>query len=163
MAVAAGRLAAIAVVGQQLGLVADADLPHFDPRLKLVGQQADQFAKIDAVLGQVINHHPLAAENPFQIDEGHLQPQPVDVRLADVQFATGLLRGPQHFVIIFGGHGTDDLTFTRRLQRCPHGFGGLHEHDGRFQAAFRADNDPRVTVINGRGGSGKHPHERIAP
>ena len=51
--VAADRTAAIAVVGQQLGLVADADLPHLDPRLELAGQRPDQLAEIDPALGQI--------------------------------------------------------------------------------------------------------------
>ena len=73
MRVAADRLAAVAVVGQQLGLVADADLPHFDPRLKLAGQLPHQLAKIDPVLGQVVDHDPLAAEQVLDVDQLHVE------------------------------------------------------------------------------------------
>ena len=79
MRVAADGLAAIAVVGQQLGFVADADLPHFDPRLKFGGQRFHQVAKIDAVFGQVIDDEPLAAEDVLDIDELHRQAEAGDV------------------------------------------------------------------------------------
>ena len=71
--VAADRLAAVAVVGQQLGLVAHADLPHLDARLILAGQVLDQLAEIDALLGQEIKDDALAAEQVLDIDQFHLQ------------------------------------------------------------------------------------------
>ena len=72
--VAADRLAAVAVVGQQLGLVADADLPHLDPGLERAGQVLDQLAEVDPLLGQVVEDHPLAAEDDLDVDQVHLEP-----------------------------------------------------------------------------------------
>ena len=59
--VAADGLAAVAVIGQELGLVADPDLAHLDPRLEGAGQVLDQLAEVDPLLGEVIEDHPLAA------------------------------------------------------------------------------------------------------
>jgi hypothetical protein len=62
MGVAANRFAAIAIVGQKLGLVANSNLPHLNSGLKLGSQKPDQFSKVDAVLSQVINNNPLEAK-----------------------------------------------------------------------------------------------------
>ena len=74
MRIAADGLAAVAVVGQELRLVADADLPHLDPRLKIARQGFDEVAKVDAVLGEVEKDDPFAAEDVLDVDQFHLQP-----------------------------------------------------------------------------------------
>src|SRR5262249_21671675 len=60
--VAANRLAAVTVVRQQLGLVADTDLAHFDAGLVFPSQVLDQVAEIDPLLRQEVEHDAFAAE-----------------------------------------------------------------------------------------------------
>ena len=69
--VAAHRLAAVAVVGQQLGLVAHADLAHFDAGAELAGQVLDEVAEIDAFFGKEVEDKPIAAEEEFDVHELH--------------------------------------------------------------------------------------------
>ena len=112
MRVAAHRAAAIAVVGQQFRFIAHADLPHLDPRLELAGQQSDQLAKIDPAFGQIVDHDPFAAEDMFGVDQLHLQAEPFDVLLADLDFVSGLLLHALQLMVVFGSHLAEDLAGT---------------------------------------------------
>ena len=85
--VAADRLAAVAVVGQELGLVADADLPHLDARLVLAGQVLDQLAEIDPLFRQEVENDPLAAEQVLDVDQLHLEAALGHKVLASLQLA----------------------------------------------------------------------------
>ena len=106
--VAADRLAAVAVVGQQLGLVADADLPHLDARLVLAGQVLDQLAEIDALLGQEIEDDPLAAEQVLDVHQLHLQCAAARQPLAGFQLLLFLLAEPRPLLAVLVGQRADD-------------------------------------------------------
>ena len=71
--VAADRLAAVAVIGQQFGFVSNADLTHFDPQFEVPGQNADEIAEVDPLFREVIDNQSVAAEEPFDVDQLHLQ------------------------------------------------------------------------------------------
>ncbi len=118
--VAADRLAAVAVVGQQLGLVADADLPHLDARLVLAGQVLDQLAEIDALLGQEVEDDPLAAEQVLDVHQFHLQMALADEALAGRQFVG--LDGVQSIQcgLVLVGQPAQDAA-VRRLGQQLHG------------------------------------------
>ena len=59
--VAADRLAAVAVVGQELGLVARLPIWRISMRVcSVAGQVLDQFAEIDALLGEIVEDDPFA-------------------------------------------------------------------------------------------------------
>ena len=55
MGVATNRLAAVAIVSQQLRFVTYADLTHFDSGLEFGGEEFHQFSEIDTSIGQIIN------------------------------------------------------------------------------------------------------------
>ena len=53
--------------GQQFCFVANTDLAHLDPRLKLFRQIAHELAKIDTTIGQKINNHSFATEHALDV------------------------------------------------------------------------------------------------
>ena len=73
VSIAADRPAAIPVVGEQLGLVAHADLPEFDAGVELAGHALHEVAEIDPHFGEEVADDTLAAEEVFEIDEFHRQ------------------------------------------------------------------------------------------
>jgi hypothetical protein len=73
MGVAANGLAAVPVVCQKSSLVADADLSHLDASPEDSCQVLYQFTEVDALLGEVIENHPLATEDRFNVDQIHLK------------------------------------------------------------------------------------------
>ena len=72
MGVATNGLAAIPIIGEELGFVTNANLPHLNTRSERSGEILDKFAKVDPLLRELIEHQPLAAENRLDIDEIHL-------------------------------------------------------------------------------------------
>src|SRR5262245_38699241 len=97
MRIAANRFAAIAVIGQKFGLIAHANLPHFDARVKLARQVADQFAKVDPFLGDEKEDEPLAAKEILDVDKVHLQFTVANESLA-------FLEGKLLFLVQLGEH-----------------------------------------------------------
>src|SRR5262249_58961918 len=71
--ITAYRFSTVAVIGLELRLVADADLPQLDARLEVAGEVLNQFAEVDALPGEGVKYDPLAAEEVFDIDQSHLQ------------------------------------------------------------------------------------------
>ena len=136
VSVAAHRLAAVAIVGQQLGLVTHADLAHFDARAILAGQVLDQLAEIDALLGQEKEDHPLAAEEMFDVDELHLQLTLLDELLAALQGALFPLAGGAGLGKVFGAHDADDLARRRFSQELNGAGRGLTQDLGHLDAAL---------------------------
>src|SRR5262245_39631181 len=59
---AAERPPARAVAAEHFGLVADAHLPHLDPRAQLGRQLADELAEIDTPLSREVEDDPRAVE-----------------------------------------------------------------------------------------------------
>ena len=147
MRVAADRLAAIAVVGQQLRLVADADLPHFDAGLEFAGQVLDQLAEIDALLGQEIEDEPFAAEEVLDVDEFHLQLAFVDEIVAAIigRFFAGLAFEELHAILV--GHRADDLALGRLLDELDGARRRLAQDLADFQAALGLDDDVLAAAI----------------
>ena len=75
MRVAADRLTAVAVVGQQLGLVAHSDLAHFDPDAERFGHFFNQFPEIYAPFGGIIKCSLGFIALVFHISYLHVKPQ----------------------------------------------------------------------------------------
>jgi hypothetical protein len=144
---AANRLAAIAVVGQQLGFVADADLPHFNARLKLGGEGFDQIAKINALFTDVIDDQPFTAKDALDIDELHRQFEAFDVLDADVEAGDLALLNVRQLVLVFGRHLAHDLPAGSTGEQLGLLVGGFGENFGRFQAAGRASDDARAAQV----------------
>ena len=136
--VAADRLAAVAVVGQQLGLVADADLPHFDPRLKLVGERLHEVAKVDAALGQVVDDDPLAAVQVLDVDQLHVEIELLDLALADFVLAPLLLEHLAQLALIVARHLAQDLALLGIDQLGDRFVGRFAQHFARFEPAAGA-------------------------
>jgi len=111
--VAAHWLAAVAVVGQEFGLVAHTDLPQFDPRLKLAGQELHQFAEVHPFVGQEIKHDALAAEQVFDVDQFHLQAHLADLVAADIVLAVAGLAEVLDALAVVVGEWSDDLPAGR--------------------------------------------------
>ena len=91
MGVATDGLATVTVIGQQFGFVSDADLPHLDPRLQFRRQRLYQFAKIDSLFRQIVDHNPLAAKQVLELDKFHVEIEFFDDPVASLKF-TRLLR-----------------------------------------------------------------------
>ena len=137
-------LAAIAVVGQQFRLVADADLPHLDPRLELAGQGPDQLAEIDPCVGQVVDHYPFAAEKMFHVDQLHLQAELSDLPPTYVELGPALLLEAPQLAAVFGGHFAKDLAGAGAFQVAQNLGRGLAKNLAGLQAAVgRNDVIPR--------------------
>lgn len=116
MSIAANGLATVAVVGQELGLVADADLAHLDPGLERAGEILDQFAKVDPLLRQVIEHHSFAAEDDLDVNQVHLEPATGDELLARLERDLTRLGELGLGIDIPGRGGAEDLTPGRVFQ-----------------------------------------------
>ncbi len=90
MRVATDGLATVTVVGEELGLVADADLSQLDAGLKLTGHLPNEFAEIDTHFREVVEDDPLTSEEPFDVDELHRQLQAIGEPLRRVQLFAAL-------------------------------------------------------------------------
>src|SRR5262249_60620047 len=112
------RLAAIAVVGLELGLVAHPDLPQLDPGLKLAGQVFDQLAEVHALLGQEVEDDPLAAEQVLDVYQLHLQLARADEAQARLVLLTLQLPDAFDALAVLGRHEAEDLA-PRRLGDQP--------------------------------------------
>ena len=135
--VAADRLAAVAVIGQQLGFVADANLPHFDARLKFAGELLHQLAKVDAVLGQVVDDNSLAAKHMLDIDQLHRQFEFGHVAAARFELVLLAEFHAAHFAVILGAHHPQDLALRRIVEFREGVVGGLTQNFAHLQAAIR--------------------------
>ena len=110
MRVATNGLAAIAVIGKKLGLVADTDLAHLDSSLERAGQVLDQLSKVDALLREVIKDGPFATMNQFDVDQIHLEPPLGDQFLTGRKGGRTIFADPRLQLAIFGGRRAKNLT-----------------------------------------------------
>ena len=140
MRVAADLFATVSIVGQQLGLVANADLTHLNPSLKLARQRPNQVAKIDSVLRQIINDDSLAAEEMLDVDQLHVETHVLDLLLADLVFFALLIVHFAQLEIVLRRAFTENLPVQRVLQLCRCRFGRFAEHLPGFQPAIGAGN-----------------------
>eukprot|EP00913_Durusdinium_trenchii_P008773 g8239.t1 len=149
--VAADRFATVAVIGQQLGFVANADLPHLDTCAELLRERFDEISKVDPFLGQIVHDDAFAAEEMLDIDELHLQLVFGDHFPA--AFEIGPFRLADFFVpavVLFGGaaQNSPDTFFCAEI--LAGAIAGGKQHFTPFDAPVTADNDfavPRVRVI----------------
>ena len=111
--IAAHRLAAVAIIGLELGLVADADLPQLNPRLQLAGQVFDQFPEIDPLFGQEVEDCPLAAEEPFDVHQLHLQSALGDQSGAGLEIGTLQFAESFNALAVLIRHNAKDLPVSR--------------------------------------------------
>jgi len=143
MCIAAYRLATIAVVGQQFGFIAHANLPHFDPSLKLAGQLLDQISKVNAVFRQIINHDPFAAENVLHVDQFHRQIGGGD-QVAALEKFVPLLRQDSRLLHGIGrSHPAKNLPLRRIFEFLSRFLSGLAQHHAAFQTPIGARHDLR--------------------
>src|SRR5437660_20814 len=80
---AAERPAAGPVAAQHLRLVADADLPHLDPRAEVRREVAHQLTEIDSSLGRVIEDEARPVEELRHAGELHAMPALADLQQPD--------------------------------------------------------------------------------
>jgi hypothetical protein len=139
--IAANRFATITVIGQQLRFVADANLSHLNPSLKLFGQLSDQFAKIDTLFGQIINDNTLATQDMFQVDQLHFKAEFFDHGLAFGKLRTCLSFHVRQLIFIVGGHAADDFTLFRVSQPVDSVIGGLAQDFTRLKSPLGAGDD----------------------
>src|SRR5690242_16080054 len=136
MGVAADGLAAVAVVGEELGFVADANLAHFDAGLKLASEVLDEIAEVDSFLGEE-EDDAFAAEELLDINELHgklalLDESPASVQLAILVFVDFLQR-----VEVRRRRGAEDAA-AGGLGEQLHGAGrGLAKDFTQLHTAFR--------------------------
>src|SRR5438132_1091512 len=130
--------AAITVVGQELGLIADTDLPHFDARFVLARQVLDKFSKIHALLGQEVENDALTAEDVLSIHQLHLQLAFLDNEAAPFQLLA--LRAAQAFQLlpILRADRTDDGAPRRFLDQFHGSRIGLAQDLANFVTAVGA-------------------------
>jgi hypothetical protein len=116
MGVAADRLAAVAIVGKQLGFVTDADLSHLDPGLQGSGQVFNKLSKVDPLFRHIIEDHPLAAEDGLDIDQIHLQAALGGKLSASRQALPNTVAQPAFHRDILGRRNPENLAPERILQ-----------------------------------------------
>src|SRR5437868_435404 len=80
---AAERPAAGAVAAVHLRFVADADLPHLDPRAELRGELAHELPEVDAALRREIEDQLRAVERLLDARELHAEPALADLEERD--------------------------------------------------------------------------------
>ncbi len=149
MRIAADRLAAIAVIGEQLGLVADADLAHFDTGTIFASQVLDQFAKIDAFLGQKIEDDAFTAEEVLDVHQLHLQVALLDELAATGELGDLLLVDLEGQLVVRDRHGADDLSTGRLAEQCHRPRRRLAQHVAGFLTAVRQQNYGVVALAVG--------------
>src|SRR5262249_49995105 len=135
-------LAAIPVIGQDLGLVTDADLPHFDPRLELASQVLDQLAEIDPLLRQEIKDDPLSPQQRLDVHECHGKLSGLDKSLAGLKRLLTQLLGSQLGTFILRSKGAKYVTVRGLREHAQGGGGCLAEYLPELVATFGPDDDP---------------------
>ncbi len=148
MRVAANRFAAIAIVGQQLRLVAHANLAHLDARPVFARQILDQIAEIDALLGQEIKDEPIAAEKLLDIDQFHLQSAFMDeVAAAEERLGLASLAG-QQLLAVGVIQEANDAPFRWLLNELHGAWRRVAKDFADLQAALGLDNHLFVASID---------------
>ncbi len=148
--VAADGFAAVAVIGEELGFVADADLAHFDAGVELLGEGFDEVAEVDSVFGEVVEDEAFLAEEVFGVDELHLEFVLGDELLAAEEFVAFLaVEVGFDDVVVGGGFAEDGSAFLLEAEVFPGLIGGGAEDFAPFDASFAADDDGGVA---GEGG-----------
>src|SRR5262249_45692238 len=137
-----------AIVGQQLGLVADADLAHLDARLVGAGQVAHQLAEIDALLGQEVKDDALAAKEVLHVHQLHLEPALADKALTDRQFLDlGDLQALQ-CAPVFLGHAAHNPAVSWFGEQLYGPDAGLTQHLADFEAALSTQHHLLGAVVD---------------
>src|SRR5262249_30353309 len=139
--VATDGLAAIAIIGEELGFVADANLPHLDPSLIFLGQILYQFAEVNAFLCQEIKDDPLAAKHVFDINELHLQLTLIDESAAVVQRVLLARTNPFELGAVVAVHPALDLPSSRLADQANRPWSRLAQYFTDFKASVRADHN----------------------
>ena len=163
--IAANGLAAVAVIRQQLRLIADADLPQLDPPLKFPGQVFDQLAEVHALFRQEVKDNPLAAEQVLDVHQLHLKLAVFDETAAGLHFLPfGFLEAIQLLTIIRGDE-AKNLPVRRLRKQLDDLRLGLREHLSDFLAALAANDDcrpPAVRSLAGRLEFAEKAHHPVA-
>jgi hypothetical protein len=141
--IAADGFAAVSVIGEQSGFIADTDLPHFNAEVEVASENADEFAEVDAVFGKVIQDQFFTTEDQFDIHQLHLQstfPQLFCAASEQVTFASCVFFASTTVLV---GHRSQHTATADST--VPEPGGGLSicgaEHDPPFDTSFGAHND----------------------
>ena len=145
MRVTAHHFAAIAIIGKEFRLVADANLSHLDPGVELLGESFHEFPEIDPVLGQIVEDQTLFSEQMFGIDELHLELVFPDERFAAQKLIPFLAVEICFDDMIVGGRFAEDRAALLLLTEIGAGlFGRRSEDFPPFDAPFAPDDDGGV-------------------
>ena len=147
MGVAADRLAAVAVIGQQFRLVANADLPHFDPGLQRPLQRLDECPEIDSVFGKVVDHDAFAAEQPLDIDQLHGERQFGDLPFADAEVLFAGQFEPFGLRVVLREHFPKDLAAGGIGELGDGVIGRFAQDISELQSARSAGHDASASAV----------------
>ena len=115
--------------------------------LNRLGERFDQFAKIDAVLGEVVEHQPFAAEELLDVHELHNELAVGDDLLGLREDSRLLV---QHFVagaFVLGGDAAEDAADRLLAPQVLAGtIGGITQDFAPFGAAMAFDDDLLATA-----------------
>jgi hypothetical protein len=139
MGVATHGLAAISIIRQELGFVADPDLAHLDASLKFASEIFDQLAKIHALFREKVEDDPLSAEQVLDVDERHLQPAILDKSLADIELAPAVLKDAIQGPSVVLGHSPHDSAVGRFPDPGKRLRSGIAENLADFVTAIGVD------------------------
>ena len=140
--------AARPVPAQDTRLVADADLPHLDPRVEVRGKIAHQFPEVHAPFRRVVEDEPRAVEQLLDARQLHLKPAFADLQQTDPGSLLLALLVPKAREHVFPGSAADDVLAGVRRGRFARGGLGDGARDRRNGRSLRGLNDH---AIAGRG------------
>lgn len=153
MGVAANWFATVAVIGQELGFVPDAYLPHFNARLKLTSQVLDQVAEVDPFLRRAdeeIKDDTFIAQQMLDINQVHLQLKFIDETGGDV-IGSNLIGFPLAFESkVFLVHHPQDVATGWVNQELLAAFVCFAEDRTSFDAPWRLNHHTLGTLVQRR-------------